>query len=1140
MESRENIFRIGMDIGSTTTKIAVLDRDDTLVFSLYERHNTKIYETAGDLLSSAIERLGDVVAGIHVTGSAGIGLSERLDVPFIQEVIASTDVIRRRHPETRTLIDLGGEDSKMIFFSPQKAPDIRMNGSCAGGTGAFIDQMATLLDIPVESLDYLASRYTTLYPIASRCGVFAKTDVQNLLSRKVPKEDIVASVFHAVAIQAMNTLARGFDILPKVMFSGGPFTFLSGLKKQFLMNLGLNENDAVHLDNPELLPALGAALNNTGNGHFFKLSALLSKVRDKTGKDHSAKYRLSPLFSSEREFLEWDESRMNNRVIRVPVAEYPFPECFLGIDSGSTTTKIAVTGKNGELLFGFYTGNKGNPIHAVKEGLDLFGTEISARSMPLIISRSIVTGYGEDLIKAAFGIDKGIVETIAHYTAAKYFNENVSFILDIGGQDMKAIFVKNGTISRIELNESCSSGCGSFIETFGKILGYEVDDFARLACSSVAPCDLGTRCTVFMNSKVKQSLRENASTSDIAAGLSVSVIKNALFKVLKLKDMDELGSDIVVQGGTFRNPSVHRALEELTGKNIICSNIPELMGAYGASLIARQEYETNKRDSTFDLTLINRADEYTSKQTFCKGCENNCAVTRFVFGNDREFFSGNKCEKVFVNKGDQKPEGCNLFEEKIALLYDRKMKPAGSPILRIGIPRALNVFDNFPFWNSLLTGCGFETVLSSPSSMKLYNRGQGTVMSDSICFPAKVVHGHIMDLADKKVDRIFYPMVVYETTEYRCAINTYNCPIVSGYPDVIRSSVNPEKKYGIPFDTPVVSFKDPDLLKAVLSRYFRKLGIRKEVFNAAFDTAVSQQATFKERLRERGAEVINRAISENRLLAVLAGRPYHTDRLINHKTPEILASLGVDVVPEDALPGKESLSGLHVLTQWAYPNRIYNAAQWTADQPANVQFVQMNSFGCGPDAIVIDEATAILREAGKNLTLLRIDEITSTGSVRLRLRSLIESLKRSDPSVAGIAEERTTTSLFRDADRHRTILAPVFSSVYSRFFPTLFRIDNYTLVNLPLPDKNSVDLGLKYSNNEICYPATIVIGDIIKALQSGKYNPDEIAVGITQTGGQCRASSYISLIKKGMVAAGFGHIPVISVGTGGITINEQP
>jgi len=1136
----QQTFSVGIDIGSTTAKLAILDEKSSLVFSRYTRHNAKIHETIIDLLKEARNNLGNPDLNIRITGSAGIGVSEKAGIPFVQEVVAASEVIRRLYPKVKTLIDIGGEDSKMIFFYDTKAPDIRMNGSCAGGTGAFIDQMATLLNVPVSDFNDLASGFTNIYAIASRCGVFAKTDVQNLLSRKINKSDIAASVYHAVAIQTINTLARGFEIVPSVMLSGGPFTFMPELRNTFIRDLKLKNEDVIIPNHSELLSAIGAALVER-NSLNISFNELIDKIENSVSQVFSIN-RLNPLFESTNELDKWDKERIAFKVPRARIDASISTDCYLGIDSGSTTTKICLINKNKELLYNFYANSKGNPIETVLRGLNEIKEMFGKFGLAPKVKRSAVIGYGEDLIKAAFNIDDGIVETIAHYNAARYFDKDVSFIMDIGGQDMKAIFVENELVNRIELNESCSAGCGSFIETFGNSLGYSVADFAQLACNAQAPSNLGTRCTVFMNSKVKQSLRENATVADIAAGLSISVIKNALYKVLKITDVNVLGDHIVVQGGAFRNPSIQRALELHVGKKVICSDMPEQMGAYGAAIYALEKSRVDKSKSGFpgfdNLESIN---EFTTKSIQCRGCENNCRISKFNFWNENDFFSGNKCEKFFFNKGSEQVKGANLFNFKNNLLIERPTKTNAFPVFTIGIPRVLNMFENFPFWNTLFNGCGINVELSDASTMSLYEKGLGTVMSDSICFPAKMVHGHIYNLLEKNVDRIFYPMVLFEQNEFCETDNSYNCPLVSNYADVIKSSINPEKNFNVKFDAPTFSFKDESLLFKASYNYLKQFGIKEKTVRQALSNALVAQRQFKNQVMEKGIEIIKNAEKSGNLLVVLAGRPYHVDPLINQKTPDALSDLGVDVISEDAIPFETGnrLDDLQIISQWSYTNRIYHAAKWVASRDYRVQFVQLNSFGCGPDAIVIDENAEILKSKGKAVTHIRVDEITSIGSVRLRLRSMIESIKMMEIHHHSKIKNREKTREFIDHDKDKLIIGPYFAYIYSEFIPSLFKLAGYKHINLPQPDNESVKFGLKYANNEICFPATIIVGDVLKALSSTEYDHKNIAVAITQTGGQCRASTYLSLIKKGMISAGFKDIPVISLGTAGKTINPQ-
>lgn len=1137
------VYRIGLDVGSTTAKCVVLDEQDNFVYTNYVRHNTYIVATVIELLKEIKQRLGNNISlSIKVTGSAGMGISEKAKIPFIQEVIAASEVVQRKYPDVNTLIDIGGEDSKMIFFFADRPPDIRMNGSCAGGTGAFIDQMAVLLNVPVEKFDELARNHDHVFPIASRCGVFAKTDVQNLISRNVSKQNIAYSVLHAVCIQLINTLARGYDIVPKVMLVGGPFSFIPTLTQAALETFKLTPDQIVTTEHSKLLSAWGAAIHNNERT-VRPVDELIRLLDESTKLAINESSRLKPLFDSSLTFGRWNERRNTISIRNVALSDYQQDIAFLGVDSGSTTTKIILIGQQDELLFSHYAPNNGHSIDALINGLTRLKAHIDASGKNISIARTGVTGYGEELLKAAFAFDDGLVETMAHFAAAKHIDPNVSFVMDIGGQDMKAIFVTNGVVSHIELNEACSSGCGSFIETFAKSLNSNAIDFASEACQSHHPCDLGTRCTVFMNSKVKQALRENASVGDISAGLAFSVIKNAIHKVLKLHDTRKLGNHIVVQGGTFKNPAVFRALEQLTGAKITSSNIPELMGAYGAALVAKNHYLRDKKATHFiGLDHLYKAAENKSKPSRCKGCENQCDIMIYRFSNGQRYYSGNKCERFLSNNVTQSSDAFNMFDYKNALLFDRCQNPVPQARMNIGIPRILGQFENFPFWHTLFTQSGINVTLSPVSTNALYEKGAGTVMSDSICFPAKLVHGHIIELAQRKVDRIFMPMVVFESSQFANSENNYNCPIVSSYSEVIHSAMNPEIKYGIPFDYPVFNFSDIKLLKKGCINYLTSLGIDKKMAANAFTLAVAEQAKFKQCLYDKAKEILNNANASGRDVFILAGRPYHSDSLINHKTPEILNALGCDVITEDSVLGEvSSLSPeLQICSQWSYPNRLYAAASFVAQQPSNIQFVQLNSFGCGPDAIVTDECKAILESKGKPCTIIRVDEITATGSVRLRLRSIIESIRMNQDKPPK-SLPRKNTAIFGHADKQqRTILAPFISDFYSPVLPAIFALSGYKLEILPKPDKSSVEWGLTYCNNEICYPATIIVGDIIKALKSGKYQRDEVAIGITQTGGQCRASSYYSLIKKAMVNSGFEDIPIVSLSTENGQNDAQP
>ena len=1124
------MVKIGIDIGSTTAKVVAVGEDGSVLFSRYERHNANAREVVVRVLGELQAALGDMDVCARLTGSVGMGFSEKYGYPFVQEVVAATKAVQKSYPETSSMIDIGGEDAKVVFFRDGRAADLRMNGNCAGGTGAFIDQMAVLLGISVGELDGLAARAAQVYPIASRCGVFCKTDIQNLVAKNADKADIAASILHAVAVQTVVTLAHGCEITPPVLVCGGPLTFIPSLRKAFKDYLSLADGDIILPEHGTLLPALGAALADVDGEKPRRLSdmaALFGKA-DATAKASAG--TLCPIFTDEDEYRAWLGRMSRHHVETAEIGPGP-QDVLLGIDSGSTTTKLIVTDTSSRILYSYYTPNKGNPIEAVEEGLKRLLATAAERGASLNVIGSCSTGYGEDLIKAAFQLGGGIVETIAHYMAAHYLDPAVSFILDIGGQDMKAIFVDNGVIDRIEINEACSSGCGSFIETFAKTLGYTAHEFAEAACRAASPCDLGTRCTVFMNSKVKQALREGATVSDIAAGLAYSVVKNCLYKVLKLRDVSQLGDHIVVQGGTMRNDAIVRALELQTETEVTRCDIPELMGAYGCAL-----YAESRRHAAVPLGDMLEKARYTSKPLHCKGCDNQCLVVRYEFGNGQKYYSGNRCERVFTNGGADKPsKGINAYQYKNALLFDRDGF-AGQPRLTIGVPRVLNMYEDYPFWHTLFTACGIRVCLSSHSNYQDYEHSACMVMSDNICFPAKLVHSHIQDLTNKRVDRIFMPFVVYE--RQGSEQNSYNCPIVTGYAEVIKSV----QAGDIPIDSPTISFKDKSLLLKQCKAYLGKLGVPDSTVNKAFSLAVSAQDAYVYDIISYNERVCRKAREQGALAILLAGRPYHADMLIQHKVSDMLADMGIYVVTDDIVRNKRvAVSDAHYLSQWAYPNRILEAAKWSAGQKG-MEFVEMTSFGCGPDAFLVDEVRDILMRHGKVLTLLKLDDINNIGSMKLRVRSLIESLKLA--SKAGVKPSAVsgfkTTPTFDDACRGRKILVPYFTPFISPLIPAIMKIAGYDVDNLPLSDTESCEWGLKFANNEVCYPATLIVGDIIKAFESGKYDPKNTAVAMTQTGGQCRASSYLSLIKKALVDAGYADVPVIAFSFGSAIKNEQP
>ena len=1168
-----SILRIGIDAGSTTIKFVVLNVADEIVYKSYRRHKADVRQMFREELSAVGGKFPDASFSVAVTGSAGMGIAEQVGIPFVQEVVAAVNLTRKMYPQVRTLLDIGGEDAKMVFFADNRHPDIRMNGNCAGGTGAFIDQMASLLNIQTAQLGEEVAQYGKIYPVASRCGVFAKTDIQNLISRHVAVGDIAASTLHAVALQIMTSLARGYDIEAPVLCVGGPLTFIPALREQFRQVLHLQPEDILLPENSEYFPAFGAALYAGEQAQTFEIENLLQTQPNKSAE---LKNTLPVLFENETGYDDWKKFRNIKNFRFAPLGTQKYIQGFIGMDSGSTTTKITIIDDEQRIIFQRYYNNDGDSLKKAVEGLNEFYRQAKEQGVEVKIMLSAVTGYGEELIRTALGIDYGIVETMAHLAGAQYIDPQVSFILDIGGQDMKSIFVNDGVISNIELNEACSSGCGSFLQNFASTMNLSLNEFSRKACLSKHPSDLGSRCTVFMNSKVKQSLREGAGIDDIAAGLAYSVVNNCLFKVLKISNLNMLGEHIVVQGGTFRNDAVYRALELLSGKSVGMTDYPELMGAFGAALYAFRQWETTGKTSSFaGETALETVTAQTS-ELHCKACTNKCAVVKLKFPNGNICYAGNKCEKVFSGTAKPEKKGINAYEFKNEMLFSQsKINPVLNLIqdssgqkskIKIGIPRVLNMFDDFPFWNELFTTCGYEVVLSPESTVNLYKKGVASVMSDNICFPAKLAHGHVLALLEQKPDRLFYPLIPKVENEFQHASNSFNCPVVSGYPDVIRSAIDPEGKYGIPFDTPVIGFNNMKTLENTCWTYFSGLGVERKIFETAFHHALTARNVTKKKLIDFQKNALQKSIHNNSTVFIVAGRPYHTDPLIHQKTGQILADLGVDVLTDDVfrdsfiarhsdesqnslmqrrIAGQArndgaSFGDLNVVSQWSYPNRVIQTALQVAKLPRNVQMIQLNSFGCGPDSFLMDEVSEILKKAGKNLTIIRIDEIASPGSVRLRLRSLVESLKASSDTSLSLEESYKGYSVkFEKKDKQKTILIPWFVDFISPFVPAFGKLSGYNLVNLPPSDRLSAEIGLKYGHNEVCYPSTLVLGDIIKGLQSCNYDLENTAVAITQTGGQCRATNYIAQIKTGLTRAGFGDVPVISVAAGKTFQNEQ-
>ncbi len=1133
-----NKYRAGIDIGSTTVKLVIIDDKDNLVYGEYRRHQAHTQETLVTLLEEAKKCVGNALLEVSITGSGSINLAKSLELNFVQEVVAVATAIKKYYPQTNVAIELGGEDAKIIYFDG--GLEERMNGVCAGGTGSFIDQMASLLQTNALGLNKEAENFKQLYPIAARCGVFAKTDIQPLINEGATKADLAASIFQAVVTQTISGLACGKPIRGCVAFLGGPLHFLPELKNAFIRTLKLTEKTIVDPENSHLFAALGAALESSSND-CIELDSLIEKLKSGV-KVTFEMPRLPALFENKESFDAFCSRHDKAKVKRGDISSYS-GECFLGIDAGSTTTKLALIGKRGELLYSFYTNNKGNPIEAAKVGIKELSSLLPQTAK---IVRSCSTGYGEALLKTAFSLDDGIVETIAHCTAASFFDNSVDCVLDIGGQDMKCIRLKGGVVDSIMLNEACSSGCGSFIENFAQSLGYSAQEFGKIALFAPHPVDLGTRCTVFMNSNVKQAQKEGASVADISAGLAYSVIKNALYKVIKLSSAEELGKHIVVQGGTFHNKAVLSAFEKIAGAEVVCPDISGVMGAFGAALIAKNNY-TGTKSSMLSLEDIENL-SYKSTSTRCGGCSNNCMLTINIFSGGRRHISGNRCERPLGSSSEIK-KGDNMVAYKRERIFkyeslDEHLAERGE----LGIPRVLNMYENYPFWATFFKKLKFRVVLSPFSSRKIYERGMTSIPSESLCYPAKLVHGHVEYLIDQGIKTIFHPSVYYEHKETENPQNRYyNCPIVISYPENIKNNVEDLEEQGVRYIHPFMAFTDENTVSDRLVDICREeWGICAHEVREAVKEAWAEQQRAKEDIRKEGARILEKSEKLGEKVIVLAGRPYHIDPEINHGIPELIASYNLNVLTEDSIPlDFVPTRPLRVVDQWVYHSRLYTAAEFVSHHN-NIELLQLNSFGCGLDAITTDQVNEILEASGKLYTVLKIDEVANLGAVRIRIRSLLYAMeereknnknKRSSSETKFTPYKRTQfTKEMKDSGY--TILAPQMSPIHFGIVEPVFRKYGYNLVILDNDNRSAINAGLKYVNNDACYPSIVMVGQFMDAILSGKYDTDRLAIIMTQTGGCCRASNYVSLIRRALDKAGFSHIPVISLNANGMERNE--
>ena len=1128
------ILHVGLDVGSTTVKIIVMNKNKETIYKNYQRHYSDTKNTVCDVLEKLHTDFPNSKFTLALTGSGALSVATFLGVSFIQEVVACKRAVEKCIPQTDVVIELGGEDAKIIYFD--KSIEQRMNGTCAGGTGAFIDQMASLLHTDTQGLNEYAKKYNTIYPIASRCGVFAKTDIQPLINEGAAKEDIAASIFQAVVNQTISGLACGRPIRGKIAFLGGPLTYLPELRKRFIETLKLTPEETIVPKEAHLLVAKGAALDSF-EGTPISNEELSTKIENLRNSHDNTTHPLEPLFENDSEYREFAKRHQKATVRKRELRDFK-GDCFIGIDAGSTTTKLALIDIDGNLLFSLYGSNEGNPLQsAIKMLKKLYDILPEGAN----IRYSGVTGYGEQLIKTALNLDLGEIETIAHYTAAKQFEPDVTSIVDIGGQDMKYIRLKNGAIDNIMLNEACSSGCGSFIETFASSLGLPIKDFVQEALRSQKPVDLGSRCTVFMNSKIKQAQKEGYSVGDISSGLSYSVIKNAIQKVMKVRDVSTLGNHIVVQGGTFYNDAVLRAFEKIVGKEVVRPDIAGLMGAYGMALLSKEQYEANM-DMKYHSHISKKEDldklDIKITHARCNKCENHCKLTINTFGNGKKYISGNRCEKGAgaISKNAELPNLVKYKNERIFRYtpLDEEKAKRGT----IGIPRVLNMYEDYPFWFTFFTELGFRVILSEKSTRKTYEKGMESMPSESVCYPAKLAHGHIEELIERGIKTIFYPCIPYSRKEYEKADNHYNCPIVISYSEVLKNNV--ENLKNIKFINPFLPFEKDNLIKKILElAEFKEYSFTKKELQNAATKAEEEYQNCKKDIREKGKETVKYIEKNNLKGIVLAGRPYHIDPEINHGIDTLITSLGLCVLTEDSVSDKaEAKRPLRVVDQWVFHARLYAAAHFVG-QHDNLELIQLNSFGCGVDAVTTDQIEEILTSFNKMYTLIKIDEVNNLGAVKIRIRSLLASmnkrLKDKEFQKGDYAVHKAPFT--KEMKKDYTILIPQMIPVHFELLEAAVKACGYNAVLLRDCTQNTVETGLKYVNNDACYPSILTTGQFVEALQSGKYNVNKTAIIMSQTGGGCRATNYIGFIRKALKDAGFEQVPVISFNLVGMEKN---
>ncbi len=1173
----KNTLRLGIDVGSTTVKLVVVDpQSGEMLYSVYRRHHARQAETAEELLQEAKADFPDTTFRAAVCGSGGKPVANRLGVPFIQEVVANAAAVCELYPTARTAIELGGQDAKIIFFEKDEngvtqATDMRMNGSCAGGTGAFVDEIATLLDTTPEDYEELAAAGTHVFDISGRCGVFAKTDIQPLLIQGAAREDIALSAFHAIAKQTIGGLSQGLELKSPIIFEGGPLTFHPTLIRVFAERLNLTEDEIIIPDHPETIVARGTAMaidklfpEGAGSGEdAVTMDQLIKRLQRPAAADDEDEKKAPPFFKDEADYREFEARHgAERREVEEPRVENGTIRAYLGIDSGSTTSKLVLMDEDERVIDRFYSLNQGRALYVVRDGIRGFFDKYEKQGLKLKILGVGATGYGENMMAKAFGADFHIVETVAHTQACTKYYPDTTFLLDIGGQDMKAIWLDDGVITNIMLNEACSSGCGSFLENFAEGLDIPVEKIAERAFSSRNPAMLGSRCTVFMNSTIITQQRAGRNPDDIMAGLCRSIIENVFTKVVRISNTDSLGDHIVVQGGTFNNEAVLRALEEYLGRNVTLSPYSGEMGALGAALLAKQDIEENgyangKCTSFIGREALNDFHYDTQTGVQCPGCANHCSRTIISFSTGEHYVTGNRCERGEVvtekdleKKDEEKKEavqeparqGEDLFAEREKLLFRKyRVHPVCEPKNgTIGLPRVLEFWDSMPFWSTFFRALGYEVKFSHPSSRKMYESGLEYVASDTICFPAKLAHGHVMDLAKQKVDRIFMPYVMHMPPEGVDKQSPYVCAVVQGYPMVVKNSQDPEGQYHIPFDTPVFHwFTEKDRKKQICKYAEDTLGVTAKEAEAAFAQADHAIEAFRKRLTDRAKEIIEKARKEHTFVVVLAGRPYHTDPFVSHGISKLFTRKGISVVPVDALPGlkEEDLKDTRIEITNNFHTRMLAGAQIAAKDDA-LEYVQLVSFGCGHDAVLSDEIVRIMTEmANKPPLILKIDESDASGSLGIRVQSFIETVNIRRKIRTGKEETQPLPApspyKFYKADKKkRTILIPNISAEVTTILCGIVEKENFIVKSVPVGGIDQIKLGKKYVHNDICFPCQMVIGELISALQEGNYDQDEVAVGMVKFQCDCRMSHYAGLLRKGLDAAGFERVPIVTTDMG--------